>query len=99
MRKILMQLTQTEEIIEQFVADILENGDDDALFASGYLQGHLDLILQGCIDINDSFEAFMEKMSLSLNTAFGKNELSPADKKLVEACWCELQDNFKRVSV
>lgn len=90
-----MQLTQTEQTIEIFVADILANGDDDALFASGYLQGHLDLILQGCLDINDNFEAFMTKMSASLNAAYVKNELSPSDKILVESCWNSLQENFQ----
>lgn len=89
-----MLLTTTENIVENFVADILENGDDDALFASGYLQGHLDLILQGCIDIDDNFDSFMVKMQSSLNNAFLKNELSPADKKLVEACWSKLQNDF-----
>lgn len=89
-----MLLTQTESIIELFVADILENGDDDALFASGYLQGHLDLILQGCIDVNDTFDGFMEKMLASLDGAYSKNELSPNDKKLVELCWHSLQDKF-----
>lgn len=86
-----MLLTQTESIIEDFVADILENGNDDALFASGYLQGHLDLILQGCIDIDDTFENFMAKMQDSLDNAFLKNELSPTDKKLVITCWENLQ--------
>lgn len=89
-----MELTKTEDIVNAFVADILENGDDDRLFASGYLQGHLDLILQGCIDINDNFEGFMTKMVASLDNAFSKNELSPADKVLVEACWESLQSQF-----
>tara|TARA_B110001452_G_C14912395_1_gene318893 strand:- start:149 stop:418 length:270 start_codon:yes stop_codon:yes gene_type:complete len=89
-----MLLTQTESIIEDFVADILENGNDDALFASGYLQGHLDLILQGCIDIDDTFENFMAKMQSSLEHAFLKNELSPSDKKLVVTCWENLQQKM-----
>jgi len=90
-----MELTQTEQIVEQFVADILENGSDDRLFASGYLQGHLDLILQGCIDVNDNFDGFMSKMVASLDNAYSKNELSPPDKVLVEACWDDLQKQFK----
>ena len=89
-----MELTQTEQIVEAFVADILENGDDDRLFASGYLQGHLDLILQGCIDINDNFESFMTKMIASLDNAYTKNELSPPDKILVVACWDSLKQQF-----
>jgi len=93
-----MELTQTEQIVEQFVADILENGDDDSLFASGYLQGHLDLILQGCIDVNDTFESFMTKMITSLDNAYSKNELSPPDKILVEACWDALQKQFNDIN-
>ncbi|MCG7531709.1 YfcL family protein [Psychrobium sp. MM17-31] len=92
-----MLLTQTETIIENFVAEILENGNDDALFASGYLQGHLDLILQGCIDIDDNFANFMTKMQASLDSAFAKNELAPHDKTLVVDCWNDLQTEFQRV--
>lgn len=89
-----MLLTQAESIIEEFVADILKSGDDDALFASGYLQGHLDLILQGCIDVDDSFDVFMSKMLTSLSGAYSKNELNPSDKQLVQLCWQSLQVKF-----
>jgi len=89
-----MTLERTEQIINDYIADILENGSDDALFASGYLQGHLDLILQGCLQAQHSFDEFMEKMEQSLSAAYSKNELSQLDRTLVVACWNELKDQF-----
>ncbi|MDP2560190.1 YfcL family protein [Psychrobium sp. 1_MG-2023] len=86
-----MTLEQTEQIIDQFVANILANGSDDELFASGYLQGHLDLILKGSQQAQHSFEQFMQRMEQSLSDAYGKNELSQIDRKLVEHCWSELK--------
>jgi len=89
-----MKLEVTEQIINDYVADILENGTDDALFASGYLQGHLDLILQGCFANAQTFEQFLEQMEQSLSAAYGKNELSPNDRKLVEQSWDNLKSQF-----
>lgn len=90
----MITLEQTEIIINNFVADILENGNDDALFASGYLQGHLDLILQGCLQAQESFEQFMMLMEQSLGNAYAKNELNPIDRVLVEQCWSKLKSLF-----
>jgi len=89
-----MTLEQTEQIINDFLANILESGSDDALFASGYLQGHLDLILQGCLQAQQDFSQFMQAMEQSLTLAYGKNELSQLDRTLVENCWIELKAKF-----
>lgn len=89
-----MSLEQAEQIINKFIADILENGSDDELFASGYLQGHLDLILQGCFQAQQSFDEFMLLMEQSLARAFAKNELSQLDRTLVENCWTDLKALF-----
>jgi len=89
-----MNLEQTEHTINGFLANILENGSDDALFASGYLQGHLDLILQGCLQAQDSFLEFMQQMEDSLAGAYAKNELSQLDRVLVQNCWDELKQQF-----
>ena len=86
-----MNLAQAREAIEEFVADILDNGDDDQLFASGYLQGHLDLILSRCEDAGAQFIQFMDEMEQSLAQAFAQNELAQRDRLLVEECWQALQ--------
>lgn len=89
-----MSLEQTEQIINNYIANILENGSDDVLFASSYLQGHLDLILQGCFQAQQNFEQFMQLMEQSLAGAYAKNELSQQDRLLVENCWQELKVLF-----
>lgn len=89
-----MQLQQTELTVENFLADILANGNDDQLFASGYLQGHLDLILQGCIQNKQEFPDFIAQMEQSLAMAFSNNELAPPDRVLVQQCWQRLKSNF-----
>ena len=89
-----MPLAQTEIIIDTFLTYILNTGCDDQLFAAGYLQGHLDLILQGCIENQHSYEEFIEQMKSSLALAYGNNELAQPDRFLVESCWQQLLSKF-----
>ena len=89
-----MQLDNTELLIEKFVADILDNGSDNDMFASGYLQGHLDLILKSSQQAGHEFQLFLQRMEDSLIHAFSKNELSQADRILVENCWFNLKATF-----
>ncbi|NRA71424.1 MAG: YfcL family protein [Gammaproteobacteria bacterium] len=89
-----MQLEQTEQAVNDFVANILANGSDDQLFASGYLQGHLDLILQGCIQEQQDFTNFMAQMEQSLTLAYSNNELAQPDRLLVQDCWLQLKAKF-----
>jgi len=89
-----MQLEQAEITINDFIGDIVAQGTDDQLFASGYLQGHLDLILQGCLQNMHSFEQFLAQMEQSLDKAYSSNELAQPDRLLVQACWQELQAKF-----
>ncbi|NRA60544.1 MAG: YfcL family protein [Psychrobium sp.] len=89
-----MHLDKTELLIEEFVADILENGTDNDMFASGYLQGHLDLILKSSQQAEHQFSEFLQRMEDSLQHAYGKNELSQADRILVVNCWIGLKSSF-----
>ena len=89
-----MQLEQTEQAVNDFVANILANGSDDQLFASGYLQGHLDLILQGCIQEQQDITNFMAQMEQSLTLAYSNNELAQPDRLLVQDCWLQLKAKF-----
>ena len=38
-------LEQYEQALEEWIGAIVEQGDDDQLFASGYLQGHFAVVL------------------------------------------------------
>lgn len=89
-----MQLEQAEIIINNFIDQILEHGCDDQLFASGYLQGHLDLILQSCLQKAQSFGQFIALMEQSLTKAYSSNELAQPDRLLVQDCWQQLQNKF-----
>lgn len=89
-----MKLAQARIAIEEYIAEILAHGDDDQLFASGYLQGHLDLILSRCEEAGVEFVHFMAEMQQSLGQAFGQNELTQRDRLLVEDCWQQLQAVF-----
>ncbi|NRA55397.1 MAG: YfcL family protein [Gammaproteobacteria bacterium] len=89
-----MQLEQVEITINDFISLIVEQGSDDQMFASGYLQGHLDLILQGCLQQKQSFEQFLGQMEQSLNKAYLSNELAQPDRLLVQNCWLQLQSEF-----
>jgi len=89
-----MQLEQVEITINDFISLIVEQGSDDQMFASGYLQGHLDLILQGCLQQKQSFEQFLGLMEDSLNKAYLGNELAQPDRLLVQNCWLQLQSKF-----
>lgn len=86
-----MNLTRARAVIDQYSAHILDHGDDDQLFASGYLQGHLDLILCRCEAAGVDFLQFMAEMEHSLVQAYGRNELNQRDRLLVQTCWLELQ--------
>lgn len=89
-----MQLERAEATIDNFLTDILANGCDDQLFAGGYLQGHLDLILQGCIQSQHSFAQFLAQMEQSLSNAYSSNELAQPDRLLVQDCWQLLKSSF-----
>lgn len=82
-------LEHYEEALEQWIAAVVSHGDDDALFASGYLQGHVAVVLsqleaQG----EDSIDALTLKMTESL--ALARQELNDADYTLVELAWSQL---------
>ncbi|QSX28827.1 MULTISPECIES: YfcL family protein [Shewanella] len=79
-----------ENALDQWIAGIVANGDDDAMFASGYLQGHFAVALaeleaEGDVDS----ERLDTKMAACLDIARG--ELAPADFALVANAWDELR--------
>ncbi|MEL4431563.1 YfcL family protein [Shewanella mangrovisoli] len=82
-------LEQYEEALEQWIESVVSHGDDDALFACGYLQGHVAVVLSQLEDEGEStLAALLEKMTDCL--ALARQELNDADFALVEAAWAQL---------
>ncbi|MDF0535429.1 YfcL family protein [Shewanella yunxiaonensis] len=83
-------LEKYEQALEHWLADIVANGDDDALFASGYLQGHFAVVLAELeAESEQGTEALAIKMQHCLKQA--AKELEDPDYRLVEHAWLELQ--------
>lgn len=80
--------------IEQHIEGILEHGNDDELFASGYLSGHLSVVLARCEEqaVNTK-QGFIDAMDQSLAHAYQAKELTPPDQALVEQMWSRLQQS------
>lgn len=86
-------LEHYEDALEQWIETVVSNGDDDALFACGYLQGHVAVVLsqleaQGETDL----PALMDKMQHCLSVARG--ELNDSDYALVEQAWSQLHQRI-----
>ncbi|MCG9696305.1 YfcL family protein [Shewanella sp. Isolate11] len=86
-------LEQYEQALDQWIETKVAQGDDDQLFASGYLQGHFAVVLSQLeVEQDLSQQALAEKMQLCLATA--KTELEPADFVLVQDAWDELRQQI-----
>lgn len=74
--------------IDNIAADA--NSSDDALFASGYLSGHLTLaVAQLLADQRNSADALYRQVMDNLQAAFRCGELSPRDSAVVTAMWAQ----------
>ncbi|MFQ6370531.1 YfcL family protein [Shewanella sp. YIC-542] len=83
-------LQHYEQALEHWLAEIVANGDDDALFASGYLQGHFAVVLAELeMEAEQGTDALAAKMQECLKQA--AKELEDPDYRLVENAWHELQ--------
>lgn len=82
-------LEKYDAALEAWIADIVANGDDDAVFASGYLQGHFAVVLSELEqEATHELSALEQKMQHCLTLA--QEELADADYQLVEHAWEEL---------
>ncbi|WP_394147806.1 YfcL family protein [Shewanella atlantica] len=87
-------LEKYELASENWISNIVEQGDDDALFASGYLQGHFAVVLSQLeVEEEQGFDALNEKMQACLVLA--REELDDRDYELVEQAWSELSEIIK----
>ncbi|MBY5922123.1 YfcL family protein [Ferrimonas balearica] len=82
-------LERWDEICHQWVAEHLESGNDDEVFASGYLQGHFAVVLASLEQEPEvTLESLKSRMEAHLDEA--RSELEPADMALVQGAWAEL---------
>ncbi|WP_199608825.1 YfcL family protein [Flocculibacter collagenilyticus] len=88
-----MKLEQFLDKANQFFDDMVVNGTDDELFASGYFRGHFDLALAALEVDNIDFNipALDSKINQSLEVAFKNGELVEADQALVNKMWANLK--------
>ncbi|MCL1125675.1 YfcL family protein [Shewanella surugensis] len=83
-------LEKYEQTLQNWIEGIVESGDDDALFASGYLQGHFAVVLSQLeAEENQGLNHLSLKMQTCLDLA--KEELIEQDYVLVEAAWGQLR--------
>ena len=91
-------LEKFEEQLEQWVSLIVIKGDDDALFASGYLQGHFSVVLAELEEDGDNshqdsvWVKLNDKMHQSL--ALARKELEEHDYQLVFDAWLDLKQRL-----
>ncbi|MCL1076907.1 YfcL family protein [Parashewanella spongiae] len=87
-------LEQYEAALENWIGEVVAHGDDDALFASGYLQGHIAVVLSELdIEGDCSYVALEDKVKSCMLLA--KDELNEGDFKLVDTAWLELKNRLK----
>lgn len=86
-------LEQYETALYEWIDGIVEKGDEDALFASGYLQGHFAVALSQLeLESTQDIDALNIKMGECLNLA--KKELEDADYALVASAWQQLNERL-----
>ncbi len=82
-------IEQYEQTLQDWIESIVAEGDDDALFASGYLQGHFAVVLSQLEAESEQDMAALEvKMTECL--ALAREELSDTDYALVNDAWTQL---------
>lgn len=86
-------LEKYEQTLQHWIEDIVGSGDDDALFASGYLQGHFAVVLSQ-LDVEDNQD--LNSLSVKMQTCLGlaKEELGEQDYLLVESAWEDLRNQI-----
>lgn len=74
---------QAQAFLDQFIA----SGSDDELFASGYLRGHIDLII-GTAIVNQqtvNVEEIIDGVAASIDKAIKSGELEQKDIEIVNS--------------
>lgn len=64
--------------LEQVFDASVASGNDDELFASGYLRGHVDLVVAQ-LELNHAADAALVMPAVKASVEAARHELSPAD--------------------
>lgn len=78
-----MSLNVVVEQLEAVFDQAYEDGNDDELFASGYLRGHFDLVVAK-MEMNGETDAANIMPNLRAAVDQAKHELAPADQAHVQ---------------
>lgn len=81
----MLDLEQVSDDAQAYFDSFVATGSDDELFASGYLRGHVDLVLGGAIMAQTplNFEQFVTSVEASVNKAIKNGELNQQDVETV----------------
>ncbi|WP_394495947.1 YfcL family protein [Shewanella sp. ENK2] len=89
-------LEKYDAALEGWIENTVANGDDDALFACGYLQGHIAVVLSQLEqEQSTNIESLDEKMVDCLGLA--DDELETADFELVKSAWQQLRQIISEI--
>jgi hypothetical protein len=86
-------LEKYEHALEQWIGSVVSHGDDDALFACGYLQGHVAVVLAELEAEGRSSVAALEEKIVNCMT-LAREELNDDDFALVGQAWTQLQQRI-----
>ena len=77
----MLNLEQLSDDAQAYFDEFVVSGTDDELFASGYLRGHVDLVLGSAIVAEETLEwtQFVAKVEDSINKAIKSGELEQND--------------------
>ena len=81
----MLNLEQLSDDAQAYFDEFVVSGTDDELFASGYLRGHVDLVLGSAIVAEETLEwsQFVSSVEESINKAIKNGELEQNDIKPV----------------
>ena len=83
-------LEKYDAALDAWIEEAVSSGDDDALFASGYLQGHIAVVLSELeVEAEQDLTALDGKMVNCL--ALASSELNDTDFALIENAWQQLR--------
>lgn len=85
-----MSLNVVVEQLEAVFDQAYEDGNDDELFASGYLRGHFDLVVAK-MEMNGETDPATIMPNLRAAVEQSKHELTPADQAHVQNLMVKLE--------
>ena len=93
----MIDLEQLSDKAQEFLDQFVVSGTDDELFASGYLRGHVDLIIGSALVNQETLtlEQIVEKIVGSIDQAIKNGELEQNDVDVVNNVLNQLIIDFK----